>query len=536
MKAYNSYFFRQLIYLFFLMCIFGAWSIFMRQDIGWDLLNYHFYNAYALIHHRLGWDLAPAQMQTYINPFFDVFNYAFITTQKPRVTAFILGSLSGITAFFLFKSAWILFSEAEQRQRIFYATLATILGMTGMAGMWQLGTTSNDTKVALFVVLALYCMLKVIISKDSVTQNSYVITAGLLLGLVTGFKLTAACYAVGLFVGFALCRYPERRNLKQLVFCMIAAIIGFVIADGYWMWTLYQHFKNPLFPYYNTFFHSPYADIGSYVDERYHPHTLFQYIFLPFYLLRSNHALPDMQTHDPRLMMVFILVILFAIVTLYRKYFYVDKVQSKFFLIPEWRFLLITFLISYLLWLIQFTIYRYAMPLEIFSGLTIVYIIQAIFNKASVRFWALLIVAAWLILNTSVVDSGGRMRFDKTYFSVDVPSLPAHSLIITTSGGAVGYLVPFFPSDSRFVGANNNFNAPGHTNLSQKAVEIIIKTYTGPMYSLTPMADKNDLSKVLHFYHLVPITSKCVTFRSNVHDEFYFCQLIKKSGAHNNAK
>ena len=46
----------------------GARSIGLGKDVNWDLRNYHWYNAWALLNGRLGWDLAPAQLQTYYNP------------------------------------------------------------------------------------------------------------------------------------------------------------------------------------------------------------------------------------------------------------------------------------------------------------------------------------------------------------------------------------------------------------------------------------------------------------------------------------
>jgi hypothetical protein len=43
------------------MLLAGAASVLLlRQDVNWDLQNYHFYNGWAFVHGRLGWDLAPA--------------------------------------------------------------------------------------------------------------------------------------------------------------------------------------------------------------------------------------------------------------------------------------------------------------------------------------------------------------------------------------------------------------------------------------------------------------------------------------------
>src|SRR5262245_18527904 len=39
-------------------------AILLGKEMNWDLLNYHFYNGYALLHGRFALDLAPAQAQT----------------------------------------------------------------------------------------------------------------------------------------------------------------------------------------------------------------------------------------------------------------------------------------------------------------------------------------------------------------------------------------------------------------------------------------------------------------------------------------
>ena len=50
----------------------GLLSLFLGKDINWDLKNYHYYNAYGFIEHRLDVDIAPAQLQTFINPIGDL--------------------------------------------------------------------------------------------------------------------------------------------------------------------------------------------------------------------------------------------------------------------------------------------------------------------------------------------------------------------------------------------------------------------------------------------------------------------------------
>jgi hypothetical protein len=46
----------------------AAYTWFAGEDINWDWQNYHEYGAFALINGRLGQDVAPAGIQTFLNP------------------------------------------------------------------------------------------------------------------------------------------------------------------------------------------------------------------------------------------------------------------------------------------------------------------------------------------------------------------------------------------------------------------------------------------------------------------------------------
>lgn len=50
------------------MIVAGYTSVRLGKDANWDLQNYHFDNAYALMEGRLGCDFAPAHIQSFHNP------------------------------------------------------------------------------------------------------------------------------------------------------------------------------------------------------------------------------------------------------------------------------------------------------------------------------------------------------------------------------------------------------------------------------------------------------------------------------------
>ena len=69
----------------------GAASLLIGKDVNWDLRNYHYYNAFAFLNGRFGWDLAPAQIQTYFNPLGDFPFYALVNVMPgPRSVAFAM--------------------------------------------------------------------------------------------------------------------------------------------------------------------------------------------------------------------------------------------------------------------------------------------------------------------------------------------------------------------------------------------------------------------------------------------------------------
>ena len=56
----------------------AGFVILLGKDTSWDFRNYHWYAPYALLHHRMGIDVAVAHQASYYNPYLDV----------PRDTAF----------------------------------------------------------------------------------------------------------------------------------------------------------------------------------------------------------------------------------------------------------------------------------------------------------------------------------------------------------------------------------------------------------------------------------------------------------------
>src|SRR6266705_153122 len=230
------------------MLVAGIVSAFvLKQDVNWDLQNYHFYNAWAFLRQRLGWDIAPAQLQTYHNPLLDLPFYWMVAADwPPRLISFVMGLPAGIGAFFLGKILLVLFENMPRRERWLYATIAFLIGITASGPVSQLGMTLNEWQATVLVMIALWLVLRRV-AQGAMSWRTLV-AAGLLCGMASGLKLTAAIYAVGLCAALLFQGPVFWLGFWRAFGFGLAVLAGIAFTLGPWMWTLYTHYGNPLFP------------------------------------------------------------------------------------------------------------------------------------------------------------------------------------------------------------------------------------------------------------------------------------------------
>ncbi len=510
----------QFFLLLFCVILFGTTAVFLGQDNNWDLRDYHFYNGYALIHfHLLTQNIMPAMVQTYINPFFDVLNYLAIAIQNPPITKFLLGSFSGLCCFFTYKIAIALFTNLPTKQQIVYALLAVIIGATGSLSIGLIGTTTNDTKMTLLILVSLYFLIKAMSSEKPSSEEWYLILAGLLIGLNVALKLPAFCYAIGLSIGLLFAKRWCLRHFYHFVMFTICIVLGFLLANGYWMYFLNHHFDNPLFPYYNTLFHSPYAPLKTYKDPNFYQQHLFT---LPFYIAKGEAtSVSDAPLQDLRLAILYVAVIIFLIKSLYQKLIIRNSIVSTSIGDRRpWLLITCTAIVSYLVWFYNFSIYRYVLPIELIIGVFFTYIICDFFKSTVVRIGILIALIAIFTLSTSY-PNWGRISSGKQFFFVETPALPKDSTVLFLSA-PLAYTIPFFSSDTRFIGVPFYI---GSNTISDR----IFRKLKGSLFSLQFLnSDSTELAskKILMKYGILNQNKECYIMNTNIGDKLKLCPLI----------
>lgn len=459
-------------------------AVFLGQDLSWDLLDYHFYNGYAFAKSRYLHDMAPAMAQSYINPFFDLANYYILSSQNALLAIFILGTITGVTAFILFKITEIIFAEIQpNKQKYFYILCTLLIGSTGVATISTIGMTSNDNKIGLLVLLTVFFQIKSLISEEK--KIFWQIASGLMIGLVTGFKLVAGCYAIGLALALFFYKPLEKENFKLCLIFGFSTILGFILANGYWMYFLNKNFNSPLFPYFNSFFKSPFIGYTDFKDSGWNmSDSLF---FLPFTYLKLPIGYAHQYMVDARFAIISTLLIFLAITSLLR--------YSKHRADSIERFLILFFIFSYITWALTFRINRFLVPLEFLSGLMIIFLIRKLFSEKIIQNIFIAIITIYL-LNNSIFSAVEKYpiqltkeNLQKKYFTIsELPELPDNSIIFLHA--PVAYLIPYFPESIKFIGAPFVLSSGGFSKedyfrpiLYQQASQILLNP-NSPNYIL----------------------------------------------------
>jgi hypothetical protein len=511
----------------------GFLAITLGQDANWDLLNYHYYNPYALLNGRVGqFDLAPAQLQTYLNPLFDLPSYfALKTIENPRVATFLIGSMAGPALFFLYKiSCLVLISESDLKSFKSYALIVVLVGLNGSVALSTLGTTFTEWISAGLILCSLYCFL--IFLKDN-TKNSYLIVASFVVGIAIGGKLTNTIF----FIGFILALFiSDAKKSKKIILILFGfSFTGILLSLGYWSLFLYSNFDSPIFPFYNQFFLSTWFEplaIGE-SGARYLPKSLSQWFFYPYYWgLIENNTVAEVSFRDPRLFTAYSLIIIYAIYNLlnYFNYKLIEKISKSTF------FILIFFLFSYLAWLIKFSIYRYLLPLELISPMITLVLLSKIFKGKNISLVLILITIVLTYYLTKPMQ-WGRVDFGESFFSSKtLPEISNDSLLVFYGDDPMSYVLPLLNKSVMSVGIENNFIKFEQDNKLLNAIKDRIENHGGAKYSVSSVKRESEIDIKLSKYKQYRIHNSCKIYQSNIGDPLIFCRLTKNFNESINSK
>lgn len=508
-------------------------AIALGQDGGFDLLNYHFYAGFALLHKPFGYDFAPAQIQSFYNPFAHVLSYLALANLSAQSAAALLGAIQGLNLYLVFRISQVLFSGLKRSYRYVLGLSCAVAGFYGITSHTELGATYGDNLISILVLAGLLLVLQRLRECDLAGTRATVAfaLAGVLIGAAFGLKFTGAIYLLGVLVAvpLSLGKTPGRGRLAVSILCGL--FVGFIATYGYWGFKLYASYGNPFFPYLNKYFHSPYYEWSNFLDVRFFPRDWVQSLFYPFFFVKKNHLVSEIDFRDIRFAMCYVAIVLLSGIGLAR---YAGRRRVRDSAVSPHQkqscllFLAAFFAVSYVSWLQLSSIYRYLSVLELATPLLLALTIGRVVRKAGVAFWLSMSLNAVMIAAAVPIDFG-RQKFDDGLLKVQAPQIRGleKSLILMTGYEPTSFIVPSFPESTRFARISSTFITPGRNPFQDREILKMLASYDDRhLFAFVRSADEMGLSRLdAAFYGKAIDADSCYGIHPRERTQGYLCAM-----------
>lgn len=516
----------------------GFVSVWLGQDVSWDLKNYHLYNPWAFLHDRFGTDLFAAGIQTYFNPLLDL-PYYFIALKwlanEPRAVAFLMGLPFGLMLFCLLYSAHVVLADLKVavRYRIPLSVMLVAFGASGAATISQVGTTYNEVQIAALIIAGVAILLSGLRQTTTPSSRHTIFWGGLLFGLAAGLKLTAAIYAPAAVIGLFIVAGQRRHAFAGAIIFSLAWGIGFIVTYGWWAYHLYTLTGNPVFPLFEGIFGTSWLGTGSWMDNQFKAKTATLALLYPFFWIDSTvRTVAEPVFSDPRfavaLLAFLFLTAMFVLRNAGPSHLPGDTAKAR---IPRTSLFTLVFIaVAYVIWLKMFSILRYAVSIEAMLGIAIgiILMIGARMLQVTMSERVLLVIAAVLLAGVAAktkYPEWGRAGYGDTVLKVQPVSLPPSSLLILL-GSPNAYVLPDIANQNpgvQFVGITDDLLSARKFDMWKKMTQKIA-AFDGPRYVLV-RAEETRRFERLSELELTVDDNTCQSFATNIDGYFKICAL-----------
>lgn len=434
---FNSEYLFRISLVLSVVLVYGLISLFLGQDTHGDVWNYHLYNGWSYLNDRLLWDYAPAGAHSFFNPYLDVVFFVLSSSLSGEVYAFVIGAVHGT----MIIPIYLIISEFVESRSEKYL-LSLICAFSSVVSIGCIGLSTHDNFEAILILWAFWFCIRYI--KTQISMNLAVV--GVLLGIAAGLKLTSAAYivAIGIMV-FIFSPFKIKTKFYDCsIFCFFCAV-GLFISSGFWFFNLYKEFGNPVFPFYNNIFQSPYAliDGSATTANEFFQQIGLEHLFYPLYF--ADHPERVLSAGNPQDFIIYYpsAMLIVGLMALVLKFGMNDQSQKG-------RFLLIiisSYFVSFFTWQIFFGVYRYFIPTDLllpfFVFYSIKYILTFRIGKIA-KYVALLpvIIISIYQVQYGIPTWGRSSNFTEEYYVTNAPKELKESNAIFLATYPLAWILP----------------------------------------------------------------------------------------------
>ncbi len=389
--------------------------------------------AYALLHWRYPFDVGPAGFQGYLNPLPYVLPFALRSSLPPVWAAAVLATMQSSIVAITWSIAGAIGWRDGRPAPVLLRAAATLAGVTGAMVLSEVGTSFADLGTAILVLGGLLSVLHASRAAPGRAPWCFLLAGGLA-GAAAGLKLTNLVFLPSLCLS-AMLPWRGRSGVAAAGWTGGGAVMGFLVTGGPWCWYLWQTLGNPVFPAYNDVFQSSSAELSAFSELSFLPHGVFDALSYPWRIARGEHPTSENQFSDSRMLLALPLAAAFllAAVRWQRPH---PAVRAVLFLGG-----------AYIPWLLLFSIQRYAVVLDVLSGVILVLLAARLApGRAGLALGMAAFTAA--MVTTRPADWWHRPWSDP--FAAVLPAALAEPAAYISVSYPSGYWASRLPDGSRF--------------------------------------------------------------------------------------
>ena len=411
-----------------------------------DQRNNHVYEDLAALPHRqqdIAWGVGG--VASYLPANWDIPWYFAAMHLPTPVTVFLLGMFHAVPAGLVAAIVWSLLRAAPPRPRAVATTLAAAASIWSPAYLAEFGTTYGNIVTAIPVLGAVLVMVR---REQDVPTKWRAFFFGSLLGLAFGLKLTNGPFLIAGLVALLVIGARSVQGLRAVFVGGFGAVVGIAAGGGAWFTFMARRFGNPLFPFYNAVFPSPYGPDANVRDEQFAVHTWSDAMLMPFRMAVQSGYPSELRGRDVRWVVLLVAALVVLVVLL------ASRAASVRWTRPSDGAFVLTFVaVGFVLWDAQFAIARYDVPLELMGGAVLVCLADLIGRgdraKVAMLAAATLVIVPWVVVPRFFHQS----PWHGTWYAYDAPPLARQAglLAVFPTTDNASFLVAALPGDARAV-------------------------------------------------------------------------------------
>ena len=518
----------ELAFLILVVLFWAAFVIVLGKDTSWDFRNYHWYAPYAFLNHREALDVVVAHQASYYNPFLDIPFYWLATHTRAWIALGVLGAVQGanVVPLYLIAREGLRIADRE-----IGAGALALLGQTSALTLSMFGTTYYDNVMSVLVLSGLAILvLNRARLRDGTLRDAAVLAgiAGFITGCAMGLKLPEMPFCVGFAAALLALGGGWKRQGARLIAGGAAGVLGFALFSAWWMLHMKALTGNPLFPYFNDYWHSPLALNSPYRDMRFIPFHFWRQLLFPFLFSIDWHVADDLGFQDIRVLVAYLTVIPALLIWLFRR-------ESEDSLMDK-RVTLILFAfaaVSYFVWLRFFAIYRYIILLEMLAPALIVAAV-GLFPLTRRARYLTLAALCFAVLVTARSDFLERAPVEDPYIQVALPPIPHpdKTMVLMTGDAPMGFIAPSLPHQIPILRIDGWMVQPKDGTRLTKEMRARVAARlrdNGDIYLMSDATDMGRARDALAEYGLAIRWTECQQFDTNIAGTYQWCPVSGKT-------